>query len=331
MLSWTLPFPKIETKLKITHQHRLFLIGSCFSTHIRVRLQKHKFIINPVDAGNLFDPKSIGAALEALIRDEVVLASDLFYYEELWHSWAHHSQFSGTDKALVLRRLQQMQAFNADFLKKTDVLFLTFGTAWAYQLKETGAFVANCHKYPQNCFHRRLLRAEEITEEWLALTERLQAFNERLKIVVTVSPVRHLPGHLAENNRSKAALIEAAHRLCAQMPAVFSYFPAYEILIDVLRDYRFYDIDGIHPNYQATNCIFDYFTETFMSAETQAVMAEVRPLATAMKHQGLHTHTQKYRQFLAHHLELAQTLAQKYPCMDFTEEVQYFSEKICAL
>lgn len=331
MFSWTLPFPKIETRLKITHKARLFLIGSCFSTHIRARLHKHKFIINPVDPGNLFDPKSIGVALEAGMQGRAVLASDLFYYEELWHSWAHHSQFSGTDKALVLQGLQQMQDSNADFLKKTDILFLTFGTAWAYQLRETGAFVANCHKYPQNCFHRHLLSAEEITEEWLALTERLLAFNARLKIVVTVSPVRHLPGHLAENNRSKAALIEAAHRLCAQMPAVFSYFPAYEILIDVLRDYRFYDIDGMHPNYQATNCIFDYFTETFMSAETQAVMAEVRLLATAMRHQALHTHTQKYRKFLVQHLEMAHTLAQKYPHMDFTEEVHYFSEKIRAL
>jgi hypothetical protein len=220
-----------------------------------------------------------------------------------------------------------------DFLKKAHWVIITLGSSFSYRLTEQATFlqgsgphreVSNCHRAPAQWFKKRLMPVEETAALLDEMIHRLRLFNMDIRIIFTISPVRHIRDGVVENNRSKARLIEVVHALLDKYDHIY-YFPAYEIVIDVLRDYRFYDIDMVHPNYLATTYVWEQFSRHFIQEETRDIMEEVSKLTTARRHQAFHPDTKAHRQFLNHQLERAKQLGKQYPFLDLRDEILYFS------
>ena len=263
-MDFHLAFTPKPFDVKINHQHNLLLIGSCFTEQIGTKLANHKFAVLDNPNGILFNPVSITRSVSSYIDNKQYSGSDLFYQNESWNSWEHHSHFSHPDKRTCLKGINDSQTRAHDFLKKADWLLITLGSAFVYETspltplrEERGKYnnvVANCHKVPTDKFTKQLLPAEEVFADLKTMIEKVAAFNPALKIIFTISPVRHIRDGFVENNRSKAVLIQAVHKLIENNKNSF-YFPAYELVIDDLRDYRFFAEDMVHPNYAATNYV----------------------------------------------------------------------------
>lgn len=311
---------------KINYKDQIFLIGSCFTEHIGKRLQDLKFNMIQNPSGILFDPVSVTRNLESYISNRKYHKDDLFYLNELWQSWSHHSMFSGMDAAEVILRLNEAQQQAHDFLKNADWVIITLGSSFSYRLAQTGEPVANCHRAPAQYFGKHMLEISETTAALKGCMQQLFAFNSKVNVIFTISPVRHIRDGVVENNRSKARLIEAVHQVVNSSPR-FHYFPAYELVIDVLRDYRFYDIDMVHPNYQATEFVFDKFTDTFVGEDCKQVMEDVKRIMTAYRHKPFQPDTQAHQNFLRSFLEKTQKLQLQYPHLDFSNEIKYFLKR----
>jgi hypothetical protein len=264
-------------------------------------------------------------------------AEDLFFFNELWHSWQHHSVFSGTDREEVLQRMNGSQTRAHAFLQQAKWLIITLGTSFSYRLSDASIPgtspvtnpsvslpVANCHRAPARVFTKHLMPIEEIHAVLDNCLHRLFHFNSGLQVIFTVSPVRHTRDGVVENNRSKARLIEAVHHLVNKFDRLW-YFPAYELVVDILRDYRFYDIDMVHPNYQATSFVLEQFTRHFIDEPSQQLIGEIKKIIIARKHKPLHPNTLAHRRFLQDHRRKTEELAARYPFIDFREELAYFS------
>lgn len=315
--------PKPANKT-ISYADKVLLLGSCFSDNIGNKLQQAKFqvLFNPT--GIVFDPLSVARHLGDYAANKQYSAIDLFQHHELWRSWYHHSYFSGTNREETQQQINDAIQRAHEQLQSASYLFITLGTAYAYRLKEQQIAVANCHKVPQERFDKKLLTVDEITEALqLALTE-VRKLNPTIEVILTVSPVKHIRDGVVENNRSKARLIEAVYQL-TEIELHCSYFPAYELVTDVLRDYRFYTTDMAHPNEQAIQFVFDHFCETYLSKETQQLMQEVQQIVTAKNHRTLHADTKAHQQFLKTFLEKTNAMKGVLPMLDWAEEMGYFS------
>jgi hypothetical protein len=260
-VDFLLPISIAEPAEKIRYQQKILLTGSCFTEHIGNYLGDVKFDLLQNPSGILFDPLSVAQSLISYIEGKQYGAADLFFLNELWQSWHHHGIFSDTDQQRCLNRINASQLQAHAFLRSADWLLITLGSAFSYVLKKEQMPVANCHRAPADWFSKKLLPVEEILSAFDEVIYRLLEFNPSLKIVFTVSPVRHIRDGVIENNRSKARLIEAVHHFANKFGRIY-YFPAYELVIDVLRDYRFYDRDMVHPNYQATGFVLEKFMQS---------------------------------------------------------------------
>ena len=233
-----LPFQSPSFPFNISFKDRILLMGSCFSEEISNKLQALKFNVIQNPNGILYDPLSISDALFSYIENKPFEEKNLFQLNGLWYSWQHHSVFSGINKESVLQKINDSRLGAHVFLKNATYLFITFGTAFNYLLKNNLQNVANCHKAPGNSFIKNLLPVEEIRADLQSVITALEIFNPQLRIIFTVSPVKHIKDGIIENSRSKARLIEAAHAIAEEKQNAF-YFPSYEIVTDILRDYRF--------------------------------------------------------------------------------------------
>jgi hypothetical protein len=285
------------------------LVGSCFTEHIGNALADLKFSVLQNPNGILFGPDAVCDSLLSYAEEKKYNLNDMFRLNEVWNSWNHH------------------------FLKQADWLIITLGSSFTYRLTQiadtaslkTGDTVANCHRAPANWFTKEMLNTEDIESMLEDCLKRLKNFNPKLKFIFTVSPVRHIRDGVVENNRSKARLIEAVHYIDAKFESAY-YFPAYELVIDVLRDYRFYDIDLVHPNYPATEFVLERFAETCIDEEAQQLMQEIKKIVIARRHKAFQPETKAHQQFLAAHFEKVRSLQQKYPFLDFKEDLVYFSQ-----
>ena len=248
-----------------------------------------------------------------------------FQLNELWHSWHHHSLFSGMDKETVLKNINRSQTEAHHFLKKASWLIITLGTAYNYQLKNSSQSIANCHKAPQDFFEKKLISIEEIISHLSILITKLQSYNPKLKIVFTVSPVRHVKDGVAENNRSKARLIESVHAVNENSKNVF-YFPAYELIIDVLRDYRFYKNDLVHPTETATAFVFENFCNAFLDEPEKKLLEEIKSIIAAFKHKPFQSESAAHKKFQVAQLEKIKIIKTNFPFMDFSNEEQVFAQ-----
>ena len=323
----------------VSYKDSILLIGSCFTEHIGNKLQELKFNTLQNPNGILFDPHSVAASLVSYIENKQYTADDLFYLNELWQSWQHHSIFSHTNKEECLKQINASQNNAHAFLKNAHCIIITLGSSFSYRLTELApgpapkregskswGEVANCHRAPAQWFHKHMMSIDETNAMLQHCIERLLVYNPSLKIIFTVSPVRHIRDGVIENNRSKARLIEVVHNLVNKFDQLY-YFPAYELVIDILRDYRFYDIDMVHPNYPATEFVMEKFIQSCIDGPSRQLMEEVKKIVIARKHKAFQPSTQAHKQFLSVHLERTIELQKHYPFLNLDEEIKYFGTK----
>lgn len=320
--------PKLfAEKIKITD--KLLLVGSCFTEQMGTKLAAHKFDLLQNPNGILFNPISIVNAIKSYANNLLFTEADLFYYNELWASKEHHTMYSGVDKAATLAKINESQKVAFNFLQKADWLLITIGSAFVYEWVDVlndlnyGRVVANCHKLPANKFNRRLTTAIEIADTLASMQALLIKINPALKIIYTISPVRHLREGFVENNQSKAALIQAVHSQVNERD-IF-YFPAYELVIDDLRDYRFFAEDMVHPNYTATNYVWQKFTTTAIDESSQLLMKKISELNTAINHKPFNPTSKAHIAFRQKYLQMALELQSQHPSVNFTADINFFS------
>lgn len=307
----------------IRYTDKMLLIGSCFTEHMSGRLEQHKFRVLQNPHGILFNPHSVVRSIRQYIECHPVDADDLFFLNETWNSWDYHSRFSGIDKAAVIEDMNRELTAAHAFIKEAEWLIITLGSSYQYYLKEANRPVANNHRAPAQWFEKRLTGIDEMTEGMSQVLEQLRSLNPAVNVLFTVSPVRHIRDGVVENNRSKARLIETVHTLCDQLPYCH-YFSAYELIIDILRDYRFYDVDFVHPNYLATSYVWEQFIKACIDPDAVPVMEQVKEIMTAKAHRPRFPDTDNHRKFLARYAEKAQQLMAAHPYIDLREELDYF-------
>jgi hypothetical protein len=325
-----LEFTPKSLPVKINHPHKLMLVGSCFTENIGDKLMAHKFSVLQNPNGILFNPVSVKEAFENYISCKTVTENELFYLNEAWHSWQHHSRFSAVTAGEAVGKINTATQQAHQYLKNADWLMITFGSAWMYELTDdasnavAGNVAANNHKAPANWFNRRLLRNKEVVEVINKTVEQLQQFNPAIKIIFTISPVRHLREGFIENNRSKAALIHAVHMAAEQYENVF-YFPAYELVIDDLRDYRFYAEDMVHPNYAATNYVWEKFIATCIDEPSQQLMQQINEINAAVHHKPFNPASEAHKKFVQTVVEKIKAIKNQNPYIDFSKEEKIFA------
>ena len=333
-MQFQLPIQIKSPEKQISYRDKILLIGSCFTEHIGNSLGELKFSTLQNPNGILFDPRSVCSSLITYVENKKYKKEDLFYLNEVWNSWEHHSRFSNVNADKCLKYINESEQQAHTFLKEADWLIITLGSSFSYRLvdltpqpplqKERGsAGVANCHRAPSQWFDKHLLSIDETISLLDNAYHRLKQFNPQLKIIFTISPVRHIRDGVIENNRSKARLIEAVHHMINKFPEVY-YFPAYELVIDVLRDYRFYDIDMVHPNYPATEFVMERFNESFIDDQSQQLMEEIKKIVIARKHKPFQPETNAHKAFLKTHLEKSKELQSKFPFLSLANEIEYF-------
>lgn len=323
MMELILPFAVVPSQEKISYAQRIFFIGSCFTEAMSQKMTGLKFQVLQNPNGILYDPISICAALDGYVTGKQYQLSDLFFRDQLWHSWHHHSAFSGPQPEAVLKHINALQSAAHEFLRDTSWLVITIGTSFHYVLKEGYQPVANCHKAPAAWFEKKLIPLDQISAGLYQTVIRLQQFNPRLQIIFTISPVRHVKDGIIENSRSKARIIEAVH-LTREKNGRTHYFPAYEWIIDVLRDYRFYHSDLVHPSEDAVQYVFEKFCETFVDETSRQLMEDVKQIHAAMQHRPFQKDSAAYREFKSRQLEKVSRLAGRQPSVDFGEEKAFF-------
>ncbi|MBK8519948.1 MAG: GSCFA domain-containing protein [Chitinophagaceae bacterium] len=321
-MDFRLEFTPKPFDIKINHQHNLLLVGSCFTEQIGTKLANHKFGVLDNPNGILFNPSSIAKSISSYIDNKQYTETDLFYQNECWNSWEHHSRFSHPDKKICLEGINLSQNKAHAFLKKANWLLITLGSAFVYEL-ENKDVVANCHKVPTDKFAKRLLSAVEVFAGLQSMIEKAVAFNPGMKIIFTISPVRHLRDGFVENNRSKATLIQAVHQLADKNNNCF-YFPAYELIIDDLRDYRFFAEDMVHPNYAATNYVWEKFIATCIDEPSQELMKEIAVIVAAKNHKPFNPTSEQHKKFLQTNLVKVKKLQQQFPYLMLKEEEVFF-------
>ncbi len=312
------PFPE-----RLSYHTPALFLGSCFSSAVGAWLEEMKFpvVVNP--SGVLYNPASIAMTLERMLTGEPFREEELIREQERWISLKHDTSFSGEDKTAVLRRINRTFEEASVHLQKTKFLFITFGTARVWLWKESGMVVANCHKLPADRFERRLLETEEIVTEWRRLLQQLWSRYPEMQVVFTVSPIRHRKDGATGNQVSKAILHVATHRLLQEEERLH-YFPAYEIVMDDLRDYRFYAADMLHLSETATDYVRSRFREAVIAPEALPVMAEVEKIRRALAHRPLRPASGEYRKFREAQLKKIEALEEKYPFLDLSEEKMFF-------
>ncbi len=305
----------------VTHHHRMMLLGSCFAEHIGMRLGENLFDVDVNPFGILYNPFSIASSLSRLLDKNVYTAGDIFKNGNLWHSFAHHSRFSHIDADSCLHEINVRFQSAAEAVDSIDWLVLTWGTAWVYTDRESGRVVSNCHKLPASRFSRRRMSPAEMEDVWLPILRRLFERNSHVKVLLTVSPIRHLKDGAYGNQLSKAAL----HLFCDALTYLFPdrcfYFPAYEIVMDELRDYRFYDTDMVHPSAQAVEYIWDRFAETFFDESTCCINKEWNAVRRSLNHRPLTSDTDTYRDFVMQNILKLENFQKKYPFFDVDKEL----------
>ena len=331
-MKFKLTLEATASNLQIGYQDKILLIGSCFTENIGAKMQKHLFHVHENPHGILFNPMSVHNALRDYLQCKQYGKEDLFELNELFNSWHHHSRFSDITKDAALSKINKSIKEAHVYLKEANQLVITLGSAWLYCLTaladgQQGLVVANNHKAPANWFEKRLMQSAELTSLFQTLVKDLQSFNPGLQIIFTVSPVRHLREGLVENNRSKAVLIQAVHDIIATTDGTY-YFPAYEYVIDDLRDYRFYAEDLVHPNYAATQYVWEKWVETFYAPLTQQIMKQVAELQLAIQHKPFNKKSIAHQAFLQNALAKAQDLFKSYPYLNLQEAISFFSAEL---
>jgi len=294
---------KFRTELKIpkgintiNYDAKIVLFGSCFTENIESHFNYYKFQSNSNSHGILFNPKAIAYAIDNCVNNKEYNQHDLNYFDGLWLSFNHHSKFSSVYLAKILESINKNINQTHQVLKNASHILITLGTSWVYRYKETENLVANCHKIPQREFKKELLSINQIEESLHDIISLIGTINKEAKIIFTVSPVRHIKDGFVENTLSKAFLQTAIHQFIDQKNTF--YFPSYEIMMDDLRDYRFYKKDLLHPNEIAMDYIWSIFKKTWISESVYPMMKKINQIQKSLQHKAIHSNSVKHQEFL---------------------------------
>ena len=322
-MEFFLPFKIRDYPFTISYQDKILFIGSCFSEEIGNKMTVLKFDVLQNPNGILYDPLSIADALFSYIENKPFDEKNIFELNGLWHSWKHHSIFSGINKEEALSKINSSQSGAHAFLKQASVLIITLGTAFNYQLKTNNENVANCHKVPADHFEKELIQTDKIISELLSVLNATEKLYPGLRIIFTVSPVKHIKDGIIENNRSKARLIEAVHSITEEKENAF-YFPSYELVNDVLRDYRFYKNDLAHPNETALNFVLEKFIGHFIDQPSKELMEKIKKVVSAINHKPFLKESASHKKFISAQLVAIAEIEATHSFIDLSEEKKYF-------
>jgi len=315
-MNFTTPVPIERSEFQISYDSKVVSIGSCFAQNMARKFDYYQFqnLANPF--GILFHPLAIEKMFKAALAQKHFTDADVFFHNERWQSFDVHSELSHADKRILLERLNDQVVASGKIIQDCTHLIITLGTAWIYRHQASGDIVANCHKVPQREFTKELLAPEEVSASVETIIRLIQQANPSVQILFTISPVRHLKDGFIENQRSKSNLISGLHKALSDKKNCH-YFPAFEIVMDELRDYRFYASDMMHPNELAIDYIWEKFVYAWMSDDAVADMAEVEALRKALSHQAFHPDSEKHLKFLAATQQRIAHLRERLPFLSF--------------
>lgn len=316
-MHFTTPIPIQKSNFQIDYNSKIVSLGSCFAVNMGEKLDYFKFqnSLNPF--GILFHPLALEKIISKAISKEEFTEDDIFFHNERWHSFDVHSDLSASDKEAFLKSLNaSLKKLETDLIESSHII-ITLGTSWVYRKIDSDSIVANCHKVPQNAFKKELFSVETSKKSLERIIVAISKVNPKAKIIFTISPVRHIKDGFAENQWSKANLISATQEILNQNSEIINYFPSYEIMMDELRDYRFYAEDMIHPNPIAINYIWKRFSETWISEETLPIMQEVENIQKGLNHRPFNSESEQHLIFLAKLQNRMAVLERQFPFMKF--------------
>lgn len=310
-----------ECPVKAGYSTPMLFVGSCFSDYIGKKLNDQKFPVLSNPFGVLYNPFSISLLIKKALNGSSITDSDIFEEEGVFKSFLFHSSFAHTSKDSFLAKANQALATTKEFLEKTNFIFLTLGTARYYKLNRTGEIVANCHKQPAHAFTSVLAETEECADEITSLIEEIRKVNPSVFIVFTISPVRHFKDGAFGNQVSKSTLFCAVNKLLSVTQNSY-YFPSYELVMDELRDYRFYNEDMIHPSMQAVDYILEKFEEKILTPEAVRLSIRIKQIVSAAHHRPAFPDSKTYLNFAEKTRSEILCLTKEYPALDFSEELR---------
>lgn len=308
----------------ISHRSRIMLVGSCFADNIGKRLQERKFHICTNPFGVQYNPLSIATVLKRVLNGEKFTENscEIFEHSGMWHSILHHSSFSRANREELLHTINHELEKAHRTAQNCDIAVITFGTAYTYFRKSDSIVAGNCHKLPGSLFDRRLLDIDEITAHTAEIIELFRKENPEIQFLFTVSPIRHLSDGAHDNQVSKATLLLAIEKLRRLFPCNTFYFPAYEIVLDELRDYRFFSEDMTHPSAVAVEYIWERFSDCFFNSATKELNREIENILKGISHRPFNPESAKYKEFIAATLNNINLLKERYSHIDFENETR---------
>ncbi len=317
-----------KAKWEITYKNKVVLMGSCFVENIGGKLNELKFDVDLNPFGIIYNPMSVSKSLSLLMSDKSYSEDDLFEHKGVWGSLDHHSRFSSLSKKETLSKINTQLDQSGENLKTADFLMITFGTSWVYSHKKTDQIVSNCHKFPAGVFNRFRLTVDEIVNEYEIVLQKLWNTNPEIKVLFTVSPIRHWKDGANGNQLSKATLLLAVDQLVNEFKDKCAYFPSYEIVMDELRDYRFYAEDMIHLSSVAVDYIWNKFSQVMIAEESLKLSSDIQKIRKAMDHRPFNPASEEYRKFINKNMELISNLEKNYPHIKMDKEKEYFTNAL---
>ncbi len=320
-MKWYTPITIKEEKGLIHHCKPILLMGSCFSENVGMHLKSAKFDIDINPFGTLYNPLSLAGAIERLMQRRAYEAEELAHDGNLWYSYHHHGSFSHPDCQQALQAINTRYLYAAERLPQCSLLIITMGTAYVYEHKERGEVVANCHKQPATHFNRYRLTVEQIVERWDTLLQQLKSYTPACKVLFTVSPIRHMSDGAHNNQLSKSTLLLAIEALCSRHPEMCSYFPSYELVLDELRDYRFYNEDMTHPSAQAVQHIYQRLAQTYFTEETMMIAEKCSKISRSLQHRPLNgTENSSFQAFARKLITEMEEMEKQYQYISYAQE-----------
>lgn len=309
--------PIVKSDFLIDYQSKILLLGSCFAENMGDKFEYFKFQnqVNPF--GIIFNSVSIEKLIRRIVENSYFTEKDIFYHNEAWHCFEVHSELSNLDKDDFLKHLNQLIDSTYQHIISSTHFVITLGTSWVYREITSHEIVANCHKVMQKQFTKELLSVEVVEKSLLTMIDLIKGINPEAKFIFTVSPVRHIKDGFVENQVSKANLLLAVYKVVSNNPTLTNYFPSYEIMMDELRDYRFYAEDMLHPNQTAIDYIWIKFFENYVNEKEFSWMQKVCDVQKAKHHRPFNSESHSHQKFLQNMNQKIDTLVQRFPFMKF--------------
>lgn len=316
-MQFTTKIPVQKSTFPIDYDSKVMLLGSCFAENMGKKFDYFKFQATTNPFGIIFNAVSLEKLIRRAVENRTFTENDIFFHNDLWHCYEVHSELSNLDKDAFLESLNDIIRSTNKQLNESTHIIITLGTSWVYRNIETNEIVANCHKVPQKQFTKELLSIHQTEESLQSIISLIHSVNPNCNFIFTVSPVRHIKDGFAENTLSKAHLIAAIHKTITHHPSPITYFPAYEIMMDELRDYRFYAEDMLHPSQTAIDYIWIQFFENYISESVFGLMKEICSIQKGLQHRPFNPNTESHQKFVLTLEEKMKRINERLPTIQF--------------